>query len=266
MKHLYLKRGEIPLFIFFLLQHLFFLSQAQNRDDLNKIFSKGHYSFTLVPFLDQKASITKNIDKYGTHATVMHGFEAGFSRYSHLDEDLSVIVGIFFGAFGRNFNYAIPGNELVPPKDGYLIMEKALSREFDFVGSVPIRLEKRWFAHGNKFWDAQFGLTIRYTPTIEEYDADIWNGNYEYFQMHLVTNPKKGLWLNYDLGGGYNWILKNNNILKTGLVLNMSFTSFVKASYQFTLANQPKVEGSYEVKGSYIGLSFGYLFTRTSKR
>ena len=79
--------------------------------DLDLIFSRTHYSFSIIPFLDQKADITKNIDKYWIHSTVMHGFEAGFSRYSHFDEEHSLIVGLFFGAFARNFNYDIPGNE-----------------------------------------------------------------------------------------------------------------------------------------------------------
>src|SRR5215475_6281458 len=152
--------------------------------DLDRIFSHAHYGFTLIPFLDQKASITKNIDKYWIHSTIMHGFEAGFTRYSHFDKDYSLLVGLFFGAFARNFNYAIPGAEFNPRSSGDLTSNTAVSREFDFTGSVPILLEKRWIGNKNGFWDLDIGLTIRYTPYVEETEDHIWtdssNGHHPY--------------------------------------------------------------------------------------
>ena len=234
--------------------------------DLDLIFSRTHYSFSIIPFLDQKADITKNIDKYWIHSTVMHGFEAGFSRYSHFDEEHSLIVGLFFGAFARNFNYDIPGNEFTPPSNVNWNSNTAVSREFNFIGSIPILFEKRWFRTNQNFWNAEIGLTIRYTPSMEESEGAVdWNGD-EFFNMDLTTNPSKKPWLNYNVGGGYNCILKNNCILKTSLVLNISFTSYVEGDYQFALPNQPEVEGHYETKGSYIGLSFSYVFTRTNNK
>ena len=182
----------------------------------------------------------------------MHGFEAGFSRYSHFDEEHSLIAGLFFGAFARNFNYDIPGNEFTPPSNVNWNSNTAVSREFNFIGSIPILFEKRWFRTNQNFWNAEIGLTIRYTPSMEESEGAVdWNGD-EFFNMDLTTNPSKKPWLNYNVGGGYNCILKNNCILKTSLVLNISFTSYVEGDYQFALPNQPEVEGHYETKGSFI--------------
>jgi len=199
----------------------------------------------------------------------MHGFEAGFSRYSHFDKDYSLLVGLFFGAFARNFNYAIPGAEFNPRSSGDLTSNTAVSREFDFTGSVPILLEKRWIGNKNGFWDLDIGLTIRYTPYVEETEDHIWtdssNGHHPYLHLQLTINDRKAPWLNYNVGGGYSWILKNNNLFRTSLVTSLSFTSFVKGTYQFTIRNQPVVEGAYEFKGSYIGLSLSYVLTRSNR-
>jgi hypothetical protein len=264
-----LKRGILPLFFSLLLQHLIFNCSAQRIKKLTKevdmIFAKKHVGFTIIPLFTNKANITRNMDKYWIHSTPLAGFEAGFNKYSHFDKKHSVMVGIFFGAFARNLNYAIPGNEFSPPADGYVTTNGAASREFNFTGSIPILLEKRWFKKNNNFWNADIGFTIRYTPREYFIEDDIWNWNYIFYHLDFIVNPHKTLWLNYNIGGGYSWILKNENIFKTNLIANISVTSFAKGSYQFTLPNRPIVKGNYEVKGSYVGLSFSYVLTKANK-
>ncbi len=240
-------------------------SQVNIGRDVDMIFAHNHYSFTLVPFLDQKANISKNIDKYWVHATIMHGFEAGFNRYSHLDKKHSIIVGLFFGAFARNFNYDIPGDEFNPPFDGHITSNTAASREFNFMGSIPVLFEKRWFKTENNFFDLDIGITIRYTPPETEGTGTTIGGGPDFFNMQVNYNSTERPWLNYNLGGGYCWILKNNDIFKANLALNLSFTYFLKGSYQFTIPNKPVVEGRYEVNGTYIGLSFSYVLTGAYK-
>jgi hypothetical protein len=131
------------------------------------------------------------------------------------------------------------------------------------MGAVPLVFQKRWFSKDKQFWYATAGTTLRYTPYIEENEEHIFFT--PFFKMHFETNPEKKVWLTYNAGGGYSMVLKNNNILSAGLYINLSFTSFAKGQYQFTVPNQPIVEGDYAVKGSYIGLSLNYSFTRTNK-
>jgi hypothetical protein len=234
--------------------------------DVDLIFSRTHYSFTIIPFLDQKASITRNIDKYWIHATIMHGFEAGFSRYSHFDKEHSLIIGLFFGAFARNFNYDIPGKEFNPPHNGNFSANSAVTREFNFMGSIPILFEKRWIKQANKYWNVNAGITIRYTPSLDEEFGGAIGGQPDFIDMQINDNYTKKPWLNFNIGGGYCWILGNNNIFKTNMVVNWSFTSFLRGTYQFNFPNQPTVEGIYEVNGSYVGLSLSYIFTRSNKK
>jgi hypothetical protein len=198
----------------------------------------------------------------------MHGFEAGFTKYSHFNKNHSLLVGLFFGAFGRNFNYSIPGTEFNPPIAGDLTSNTAVSREFNFTGSVPILFEKRWAGNNNGFWDLDIGVTVRYTPYLVETEDHIWtdsNGHHPYFHLQLTINDRKAPWLNYNVGGGYSWILKNNNLFKTTLITSLCFASYVSGPYQFTVPNQPIVEGTYDFKGSYIGLSLSYVLTRSKR-
>jgi len=255
-------RIVLPFVVF---THLFFLRGYAQKEirDIDLIFSRRHYSFSIVPFLDQKADITKNIDKYQIYSTIMHGFEAGFRRYSHFDKEHSLVIGLFFGAFARNFNFTIPGNEFNPPYDGNITSNTAASREFNFIGSIPVLFEKRWFTKNQNFWTAELGLTIRYTPSMDDGFGYTAGNNNDFLEMDLTTNPAKRPWLDYNAGVGYSWILKNNTIFKTALVLNLSFTPYIEGDYRFTVPNQPTVQGHYQAKGSYIGLSFGYIFTRT---
>jgi len=193
------KRDIFLIFIYFLLQPLILNSQAQKNTsiprDVEMIFAHKHYSFTLIPFLDQKTGITENIDKYWIHSTIMHGLEAGFSRYSNFDKKHSLIIGLFFGAFARNFNFDIPGEEFNPPVDGHVTSNTALSREFNFTGSVPILFEKRWFRNENNFWNLNIGITIRYTPSEEEeedYVLGISPGSdIRYLSIQLTTDISK---------------------------------------------------------------------------
>ena len=265
----FLKRGLPPLFFSILMQHLILNCSAQQTKSYSKeanvIFVRKHIGFTIIPLFTEKAVITKNIDKYWIHSTPLAGFEAGFNEYIHLNKNHSIMIGMFLGAFARNFNYAIPGQEFNPPASEYVTTNGAASREFNFTGSIPALFEKRWFKKNNNFWNANIGFTVRYTPKEYFTEDDIWNWNYVFYHLDFIVNPHRAFWLNYNIGGGYSWILKNKNIFKANLVGNMSFTSFAKGNYQFTLPNQPVIIGNYEVKGSYIGLSFSYVLTGANK-
>jgi hypothetical protein len=263
MKIFILKRGLSPLFISFLCQHLVLNCNGQPKD-VDLIFAKRHFGFSITSALIYKADVTRNIDKYWIHSTPLVGFEAGWSSYSHFDKKHSIIIGIFFGAFARNLNYEIPGSEFSPPSNTKVTTNGAASREFDFNGSLPIIFEKRWFLKSYNFCNVDIGFVLRYSPKVYETEYDTWNGN-SFFYMELYTNPHQTIWINYEALAGYSWILRNKNILKLNFVANISFTSYGKGNYQFTLPNQPVVNGNYEVKGSYVGLSFGYVLTKANK-
>lgn len=266
-----IKRGALPLLIFMLLGDQV-QSQAISNKTINKnlftpnelLFRNSHIGLTIIPFVCEKARITKSEDKYAIHSTHQLGFEVGLKKYFHIDTAHSIYAGIVFGAYGRNFNYYIPIEEFgSPPGWNDISTNKAASREFNFLAGVPLIFQKRWFKKYRNFGYMLGGVTFRYSPYIEENEEHRFFSTY--FRMQFETNPGKKVWLNYNVGGGYSLLLKNKQILSAGLYANLSFTSFAKGQYQFTVPNKPVVEGKYKVNGSYIGLSIGYIFTRTNK-
>jgi hypothetical protein len=113
--------------------------------------------------------------------------------------------------------------------------------------------EKRWIKAGNSFWNAVIGLNFRYASEVYASEgASVIEGGVQqnFFDMNLVFGNERKPWINYNLGAGHSWILKNNNLFKLNLLGNLSFTEFVKGNYQFTLPNKPVEDGSYGVKGS----------------
>src|SRR5260221_12679064 len=98
-----------------------------------------------------------------------------------------MIIGIFFGAFARNLNYAIPGSEFNPPADDYVTANGVVSREFNFTGSIPVLFEKRWFKKNSNFWNVDIGFIARYTPKEYFTEDDIWNWNYEFYHQDFIV-------------------------------------------------------------------------------
>ena len=136
------KRGYNPLFLSILFHHLFFTCSSQETknfaNDLDLYFAKKHIGFTIKPLFIERAVITKNMDKYEIQSTPLIGFEVGVNNYLHLNKATSVIVGLFFGAYPRNLNYSIPGNEFIPPINGFITTNGAASREFNFTVNIPV--------------------------------------------------------------------------------------------------------------------------------
>ncbi|MDQ2753078.1 MAG: hypothetical protein M3R72_08660, partial [Bacteroidota bacterium] len=84
--------------------------------------------------------------------------------------------------------------------------------------------------------------------------------------LNLNTNNQNKPWFTYSLGSGYQWVLKNNNLMKIGLVANLSFTHFVKGTYQITIPGDPITQGTYHVTGSYLGIAASYGFTGMNRK
>lgn len=263
-----LKRGLHPLFFSFLLINLFVSSYCQqptnlyNNDDI--ISPKKSTGFTLIPLIANKAIITKNIDKYSIKTSPQIGIEASINNYFYLDKSYSIILGLSFGLYLRNLNYVIPKNELNPQANEDFIWNGRLAKDVNFTLGLPFLFEKKWFLKKKKGVILATGFTLRYAPVLHEGIYLHWYNTMP-FQIELIVNPEERLWVNYNIGVGYSRPLKNKNLFKASLIGNISFTSFEKGNYQFTLPNQPIVEGLYQVKGSYIGLSFSYIVTGTNR-
>jgi hypothetical protein len=268
----------VPLLILFLLYiPQTATSQPENKKQFqtedftfNELLFRGkHIGLTITPAVISKGIITKNFDKYDIKSLPQLGFEASLKKYLNFDTSNSLILGFVFGAYGRNLDYLIPKEEFNFPSAWDISSNTAASREYNFIIGVPVLFQKRWFTKNNRFWNSEAGFTIRYTPKIIEDEEHILvspMSDISFFNMEFITNPKNKIWLTYNLGAGRSFILKNKNIVSVGVAGNLSFTTFAESKkYQFTVPNKPIIEGTYKVKGSYVGLSLSYILTKYKK-
>lgn len=235
------------------------------------LFSGNHYSLSLTPHLANKAGINNSSGPYLMKSSFVGGLEFGVNRHSNLNNNFAIIIGLHLGTSGRNYLLNIPKEDFNPPRQYNYIDNGTISREFDFYFSAPILLEMRLFNNSKNFWNGLIGLNIRYSlsnysETTMSYIEDSNNQLLKILEMELEVGNNSRPWLNYNLGGGYNWLLKRNNILRANLLFNYSAKKLVRGTYDITVPNQPLSKGNYSVDQSYLGIRISYILTGTNKR
>lgn len=264
------------LFIIYLTSLICFSSIAQNNKIDKKIkiediiHKRDHFSFTLISQIVPKAKINRIDGTYDLGSSIDRGLEIGVNYHVNLKNDLSIIFGLHGGASSRNYKLHIPKNDFNPPQQYDVDDSPKANRESDFYLSAPVFVEKSWMYSKRKAWNLNAGFNIRFYPDdLGEgisYGIQDANGNYvQVFDLELdVTNDLKP-WIDYNVGGGHAWILKNYNIFKLDLLMNFSFKNLTKGTYLITVPGKPDTYGTYKGRLSFLGLSFNYILTGANK-
>jgi hypothetical protein len=130
-------------------------------------------------------------------------------------------------------------------------------------------LERRWLYSNTKFLFADVGLRFNFGLGA---DLDIYsislsntaNGIYQVGGVYVYSNNNTKPWISFPINAGHAWLLKNNHLLQLAICSNISFTKYVNGRYHIDIPNQPLTEGDYSSTGSFIGLSFNYVFTNAN--
>lgn len=238
---------------------------------LNETLFKGSYfSFSVTPYISHKAKILRQSGEYAPGSTNMHGIEAGGNYFINFNKNYSLIMGLHGGASARNYVLHISKNDFIPQLDRDVDEQKGLTRTYDFYLSAPIWFEKRWTSKNNNHWNLTAGINVRFYPSdIEEinkiYYSDINSQPVLVYYQDVVIGDIK-TWINYNIGGGYAFLLKNYNFLQINLLANFSCTKMVNGDYALNVTGRNPSTGKYSADLSYAGLSFSYIFTGTNKR
>jgi hypothetical protein len=234
------------------------------------LFSTPHIGLIATPNMTEAAQVTKyNSDRYQMTATPQIGFEAGIRYALHLHTEWSLETGLRFGYAGRNTRYVILKEEFIPQAQYDIVQRGKFAMSNDPYASLPVLLEKRWFTKGRGYWSTALGanLRIHLSQTWEESAMAAQGSTWSYYySLVFDTETVPKFWVNYNASAGYSWLLKNNNLLSLHLLTNYSPTVFVKGEYRFTLPNNPEESGSYQLKGSFLGLSASYMLTKANKK
>jgi hypothetical protein len=234
-----------------------------------KVIKRKLFSIYTAVGFTQKAKINPESGDHRVTSTPQPAGEIGFNLQCDLNSNLFFITGLTLTITGRNAALDVPGHEINPsypdPFPFWTISDA------DFCATIPLQIEKDWQAGKSKMIFGRIGLNLKYSfgydeDIIDNYLTDTNNQHINFFSLELNSNNHNKPWFTYTIGGGYGWTLKNHDLFKLCLVANISLTKFVSGTYEVNIPGHPLTEGSYGVTGSYIGLSFSYVFVRFQKQ
>jgi hypothetical protein len=240
-------------------------------DSITTSFDHSYLSFSLNPSFVLKPKIIKQSGEYSPGATNTFGIEGGIDYHINLKNNYFIMTGVRVGISARNFQLLISKNDFSPNLTADVIENGAFTREYDFYLSIPLWLEKTWELKNHHQLNFLGGVNLRYLPGIDlEYitysQQDVNGQNVIPFQMNLMMGNNKRPFLNYNIGGGYAVLLKNNNLLRCDILANISATKVINGTYIIDVTGKPESTGTYSASLSFIGLSFSYIFTGVNKR
>lgn len=235
------------------------------------IFKKNHLGISIMHIVGQKSTVTGNSFPYNQGSTSQSGLQFGLQYQINFGVKHSIITGAMFNIMGRNFTYNIPKESFVPTADEDVNKTRSsgtLSAVTNL--AVPVLFEKRWITKKH-FFSALAGTELHFNldgggggyiyPTARQ------NGNFITIGNIFTNNDEdKLLQVGAVVGVGFGFVTKRNNTKTFRLIGKLNFNDRSMSSYTLNVPSQPTVFGNINTTGSYIGLSYSYMFTNTNKR
>ncbi len=236
-----------------------------------QLFKPSHIGFTVVPFLVRKAKISEQKGAYSPGSDIMTGIEGGAEYRINFKTDYSLVAGVHGVVSGRDYTLKIPKEDFILPLKYDIDVSATQSRLYDFCLAVPIWMEKRWRTKNNNHWNITAGINVRffYGRLFEEDGAYGYYINQQplrVFDMNLKVGNDAWPWINYNIGGGYSFRLRNQNFLRLNLMTNLSGFKPVRGAYTIDVTGKALSTGRYTADMSYAGLSVSYILTRAKKQ
>lgn len=225
----------------------------------NSLFTNTNWEFILIPNITQRAVLTHNpMSLYRLDSKPQISGEFGVNSIIPININYSIIIGLHYGITGRNAQYIVPDKEVGIPDNDIYPFTGPLAREYDVsYFSFPIQIERRYFRNEKRASLLTAGFNVRFAPLNGSSSADM-------NVMKTTIAGNKKAFVNFNLGYGYAFLLKNLNIFKLGLSVNIDPSYIAKGD--FTLITQSSYDyGNYTVKGSYLGIAASYLLTKARK-
>jgi len=248
--------------------HSFAQTDVTKRSYQKVIKRKLFSIYTAIGF-SQRAKLDPESGEYRVTSTPQPASEIGFNLQCDLNDNFFFITGLTGTISGRNAVFDVPIHQINPYSYPDPFPPMKIS-DVDFSATIPLQIEKDWRIEKSKIIYGRVGLNLKYSfgydeDSYENYLTDTNNQKINVFSLELNSNNHNKPWFTFTIGGGYGWTLRNHNLIKLGLVANISLTKFVSGTYEVNVPGHPLTQGSYDVTGSYVGLSFNYVFVRFQK-
>ena len=239
-----------------------------NHDDWKSAFIENNFSIhtAVLGCLPAKTAPMKG--SYPINASVTPGVNAGFIYHININPYTGVNTGLEATLLQRNFNTRFNRSEYSPELKNSLVLNGKETNVKDLVISLPIAFEWRYNLSRNEFIQVEPGIRLNYSTgsdlEFQQVHGENINGeNVKLAEIITYSNNDAAPWVSGLIKAGYNRMLKNKNIARLSMTSNISFTKYVAGNYNIYQNGIIISEGSYSSTGSYIGLSFSYMFVNT---
>jgi len=246
--------------------------KLERKNFLNDFVFKGnHIQFSYSTLANFKAGLNRKSGDHPVSTNMAPGFLISFKYSVNFNNEYSFITGPETMILGRNFITSFNKNDFSPPLTKNYELRGANSYLGTLVISLPLLLEKRWIYAKTKFFIVNTGLRLNVSTGA---DFDVFsilllntnNGFYNAGEVDVYANNDAKPWVSFPVNASHSWLLKNNNLLQLSICSNISFTKYVNGTYQIVIPNKPLTSGQYSSTGTFVGLSFIYVFTNANYR
>jgi hypothetical protein len=239
-------------------------------DEADLFFPVTYWGISLTPTIMSKAKISGNTAKYNISSNPQVGAEVMIDYYYNFSKNTCLVFSGGGSVLGFNFNNDINKNMFSPTTGGNISANKAAARNMDiFYFRFQAAVQKIVFKGLKRAWVISTGLAVLYSlQNSEEINYNVAypdNVDLNYLNRYQNNNNGGKPWVNVHLTGGRQWMFNNCNAIQLKLKVNYSPISFLKGTYSFDVGNEPSLSGDYKVSGSYIGLNFSYILSRSHK-
>ena len=267
----------MPLYRCFLVPVLFLVTNRSvsqsTKPDFGFIFSRPQLRFSVNALYCAAADITSVSGPHKLSSSPQIGFEGSVNYLLTISSNWSLLTGINVGVIGRNYDINLSGSEFVPPLQYNLDNFGSITGEKDiWYLKIPIYIQKRWqIKNTGAFFYFEGGVYIGFgLNSAGDAGSDYAfypNGNsVNYLNMSTNLNNNGKPWVGLGANFGYQWILKNLNLLGVHFGINYSHSDVGNGNYTITVPDRNVSSGMYYVKDQSIRFGFSYQLTKARKR
>lgn len=236
--------------------NLFSQNDSLNIKDYS-IFKKNHWTFSATPHLLEKSNIIPFSD--GSHINSKSSFSTifGVTHTFNIKNKHGILIGIKTGKVKNKISFNIEDDA-----NGISMFHNETHETASYF-SFPILYEYRFYFKERLLINTTAGINIRHNIARDpSFRVTMLDPPFEYREEydHLGVD-----YLNYNIGGGVLYKLKNNNLIRMNIVSNISFYDELFGVYAFSFPGNESY-GANVLRMSYIGLELGFTFTRAKRK
>ncbi len=240
-------------------------SEAQEIDHLltpeRLLYVKGHDRLMFSTFLGG-GKVERVYGEEELEERVGVGFSFTWLHTYHFNKNWGIEWGLSYGGLPWRFYY-----ETEPERGGLPYSSLNYHTFLNEYIALPLQAVFRTPIKPKLFLGIRSGVSIRYIllQELTGGGSSIQEDNSVIRVFDSESEFDNNFRTNFNLETGLSWLLPHHDMVEFQLIANISPRDFMKTRYYFFPGTEDETFGYYTSKGSYVGFSVGYTFTKIRK-